>query len=176
LKSPALVVGSEPPVFPPVSAVGCFGERRKRAEEELDKAREELERRAEERTAELSRTNELLEQKIAERKQAEGALHESRELLHAVIDTAPVGINAKDQESRYVLMKRCQAEIYGLTPHQVGGKSPSALVGREYGDYIRALKPRGGLPAWVGDKSPEEALKATGGSLAQLYKDLGYTK
>lgn len=29
---------------------------------------------------------------------------------------------------------------------------------------------------WVGDKSPEEALKATEGSLAKLYKDLGYAK
>ncbi len=30
--------------------------------------------------------------------------------------------------------------------------------------------------AWVGDKSSEEALKATERSLAQLYKDLGYAK
>ncbi len=30
--------------------------------------------------------------------------------------------------------------------------------------------------AWVGDKSPEEALKATEESLAQLFKNLGYAK
>jgi PAS domain S-box-containing protein len=47
---------------------------RKRAEEELQRAHDELEARVEERTAELAEANEDLEQQIAERRQAEERL------------------------------------------------------------------------------------------------------
>jgi signal transduction histidine kinase len=46
---------------------------RKRAEEALQKARDELEKRVEERTVELTKANQTLEQEITERKQAEVA-------------------------------------------------------------------------------------------------------
>ncbi len=52
---------------------------KKRAEAELRQARDELEKRVEERTAELSRTNEKLRQEICERKKAEDALRQSEE-------------------------------------------------------------------------------------------------
>jgi PAS domain S-box-containing protein len=48
---------------------------RKRAEEALRKAHDELERRVEERTAELLEANEQLKQEIEERKRTEQALH-----------------------------------------------------------------------------------------------------
>lgn len=50
---------------------------RKQAEEALQKAHDELELRVEERTAELSESNLLLRQEIAERERAEEALRES---------------------------------------------------------------------------------------------------
>jgi signal transduction histidine kinase len=46
---------------------------RKRAEKELQRARDELEKRVEERTVELTKANQTLEQEITERKQAEVA-------------------------------------------------------------------------------------------------------
>lgn len=52
---------------------------RKQAEEELRRARDELERRVEERTAELSRINAGLEAEIARRKQIERELTAARE-------------------------------------------------------------------------------------------------
>lgn len=58
--------------------------KRKRAEDELHKAYDELERRVEERTAELARTNEALKAEIAERRQAE----ESRRRLLGRLVTA----------------------------------------------------------------------------------------
>jgi PAS domain S-box-containing protein len=54
---------------------------RKRTEEELRVVHEELERRVEERTAELSRINERLEREIIERRQMEGALEGMRSKL-----------------------------------------------------------------------------------------------
>ena len=54
---------------------------RKRGEKELQKARNGLERRVEERTAELSESNRLLRQQISERERAEEALRESEKAV-----------------------------------------------------------------------------------------------
>jgi PAS domain S-box-containing protein len=54
---------------------------RKQAEKELQKARNGLERRVEERTSELSESNRLLRQEIAERERAEEALKESEKAV-----------------------------------------------------------------------------------------------
>jgi signal transduction histidine kinase/CheY-like chemotaxis protein len=53
---------------------------RKRVEEELRRAHHDLERRVEERTAELSRSNELLKREIEERERAEGRLLQTYKL------------------------------------------------------------------------------------------------
>ena len=49
--------------------------KRKRAEEALRQARDELERRVRSRTAELTQANSVLRREIAERQQAEAQLH-----------------------------------------------------------------------------------------------------
>ncbi|HEX9614339.1 MAG TPA: PAS domain S-box protein, partial [Bacteroidota bacterium] len=67
---------------------------RKRMEEELRNARDELEKRVKERTAELRNANGLLEEEIAERKQAEEALLLSR----FCIDKAGIGIFQNDEK------------------------------------------------------------------------------
>jgi len=55
---------------------------RKQAERALREAHDGLERRVEERTAELSESNRLLRQEIAERQKAEEALRESEKAVH----------------------------------------------------------------------------------------------
>jgi PAS domain S-box-containing protein len=62
---------------------------RQRTEEELRQARDELEIRVQERTAELVRTNKQLQREIEERQQAEAAVLESERRLSTLINNLP---------------------------------------------------------------------------------------
>ncbi len=85
---------------------------RKRAEEELRKAHNELERRVEERTAELAKVNDKLRRKIEERKQAE----ESLRISHIEIEQLKDRLQA---ESEYL-----RAEINSTHSHgEIVGES-----------------------------------------------------
>ena len=73
---------------------------RKRAQEELQKAYDELERRVIERTAELATTNEQLRLEIAERKRAEEKLLDSESRYRMLVENAPLGIISGDVQGR----------------------------------------------------------------------------
>ena len=60
---------------------------RKRMEDNLRRARDELEQRVQERTQELAKTNEALKAEIAERTQAEEALRRTQAELRQVVDS-----------------------------------------------------------------------------------------
>ncbi len=78
-------------------AVGVEEDRRVAAEE-LRKAHSELERRVEERTDELARTNEQLRIDIRERKKAEEALWKSEEILRKVFEAIPDMVAVIDRD------------------------------------------------------------------------------
>ncbi len=74
---------------------------RKRVDEKLQRVNKELEKRVQERTAEITKANEALQVEITERKHAEGALKESYEKLQGGIkrnDPCP-GINGRKEGS-----------------------------------------------------------------------------
>ena len=73
---------------------------------------------------------------ITERKRADEELRQSRELLEAVVDGAPVGISTKDEAHRYTFMNRYLADVYGVTREEAVGKTASDLVGPGYGGAI----------------------------------------
>ncbi|MBC8029764.1 MAG: sensor histidine kinase [Pyrinomonadaceae bacterium] len=89
--SPHGVVATRFPNVPSVAAflltslmVGAWGLARRRAEYALQHARDDLETKVQERTADLSRSNDRLQQEINERKQAEEQLNVTSEQLRAL--------------------------------------------------------------------------------------------
>jgi PAS domain S-box-containing protein len=111
----------------------------KRAEADLSRAKQELEQKVEERTAALRESNDYLIAEIAERKQAEIALRDNQQLLRSIIDSVPAMINAKDTESRYIIMNDYQANLYGVTPDQAVGHTAGDMLGEAHGNYIASL-------------------------------------
>ncbi len=101
---------------------------RRAYERVLKEAHDELEARVLERTAELVRANADLQQQIAERRRAEQALQNERNLLRTLIDHLPDLIYVKDLQSRFVLGNRAVATM-------MGASSPEALVGRYDFDF-----------------------------------------
>ena len=101
---------------------------RKRGEEALRKARDELELRVEERTEELRETNTALEAEIADRKKAEEALTlasaYNRKLIEASIDP----LVTIDPEGRI-------SDVNAAT-EQVTGYSRTDLIGSDFSNYF----------------------------------------
>ena len=65
---------------------------RKRAEEELHKAHDEMEHKVKKRTGELLATNEQLTREIGNRKRVEERLRESEAYIKGILNAAPMGI------------------------------------------------------------------------------------
>ncbi|NIO68335.1 MAG: PAS domain-containing protein, partial [Anaerolineae bacterium] len=84
---------------------------RKRAEEALRKAYDELETRVEERTAELAKVNKKLQNQITERQQAEEALEAAHAFRQAIIDGVAEPIMVIGIDYRVRLMNRAAREF-----------------------------------------------------------------
>ena len=89
--------------------------RRETAEQGLKRARNELERRVEERTAELSSSNIALEAGLVECKRVENTLREQQQFLREVVDANPNLIFVKDWNGRFTFVNSAMAALYGTT-------------------------------------------------------------
>lgn len=79
---------------------------------------------------------------VTDLKNRELELERGRRLLRAVIDAVPAMINVKDRESRYLLMNRFQAALYGTTTDTAIGRTAGEIMGADYGDQARAFDRR----------------------------------
>ena len=101
---------------------------RQRAEEALRTAYDELERRVEERTVELSRANSSLTQEIADRERAEVALRNSERLYRQLTEGTRDAIVVADKDSRITLFNPAAHETFGYAEAEVLGQPLAVLM------------------------------------------------
>ncbi|WP_155967541.1 PAS domain S-box protein [Kamptonema formosum] len=110
----------------PVRMIGTVRDvtERRRAQEALKQANEELEIKVEARTAAFRHAIAQLHSEIAERKRIEEQLRNSQEMLQLVMDNIPQLIAWKDRDSAYLGCNRNFARAAGLrSPEDIAGKT-----------------------------------------------------
>jgi PAS domain S-box-containing protein len=113
--------------------------KRRQAEEALQRGRDELERRVEERTAQIQQMVEELRGEIAERIEAEAALRESESKYSALVEGSLIGVYI-EQEGAIRFANDRFAEIHGYTKQEMMGMDSLLMIHPE--DRARVLEIR----------------------------------
>ncbi|MBF0475017.1 MAG: PAS domain S-box protein [Deltaproteobacteria bacterium] len=103
---------------------------RKAAERQLKSYQDHLEMIVGERTAELSRTNEKLENKVIQHQQAEAALRESEEKYRLLVENLQEGIWVIDQHANTTFVNPRMAEMLGYSPAEMVGRHLFSFMDR----------------------------------------------
>jgi len=123
-----------------VSIVGaaCDITERKRAENGLLRARDEMEARVEERTAELKKVVVALEQEVNERKRVELKLRESEERFRSIFDNATIGLYRTTPDGKILMANPTILRMLGYDSFEELSKRNLEEEGFEPG-YSREL-------------------------------------
>ena len=104
-----------------VALIGWFYDAmRKRAQETLEEAQKDLERRVTERTTALQRLNEQLGTEVAERKEAEKALRASETQLRTITDAVPTALLIY-QDTQFCYVNAATEALSGYTQKELLG-------------------------------------------------------
>src|SRR5947199_433693 len=123
---------------------------RKRSEEALRSAHDELDDRVQQRTADLARANGALELEVAERKNAEAGLRESEERYRDLFENANDIIYTHDLEGNYTSINKTCEKIVGYTNEEALKMNIAQVVAPEYLEetwQLLARKTRGKTPS-----------------------------
>jgi len=96
---------------------------RKKAEEELKRAYDELEMRVEQRTSELRKANELLQQEIFQRREAQEALARSEAKYRDLVESANSIILEMDSNGNVTFLNRYAQEFFGYSESEILGRN-----------------------------------------------------
>jgi len=91
---------------------------RQRLKDEVRQARDELEVRVSERTAQLNRNLEMLREEIGSREKAEEALRESEERYRTLFESAPVGIAITTYRGDIIALNHHLCTLQGIAPEE----------------------------------------------------------
>jgi sigma-54 dependent transcriptional regulator, acetoin dehydrogenase operon transcriptional activator AcoR len=115
---------------------------RKRFEDSLKQARDDLELRVKKRTADLLRANEQLREEMDARIKAEQASHETEGRLRAIVETATDSIFIKDQTLKYVFVNPAFRNLVGLPFRSILAKSDGDLFGPDAEVHAKEVEQR----------------------------------
>lgn len=107
---------------PPMARALRYAIERKRAEEELRRARDKLEEHVADRTDALQATNRRLSDEILERRVAERILRRERDFTSAVLDTVDALVVAFDRDGRIFRINRACEQATGYGAEEVNGR------------------------------------------------------
>ena len=110
---------------------------RREAEAALRRAHDELERKVEERTAELRETNAALKDEIEERKRVERALRESQERLSRIIDSAIDAIISVEPDLDITLFNQAAEDIFRCSAEEAECTSLDAFLTESFEALVR---------------------------------------
>ena len=133
-----------------LAALYAIALQRKQREDELQKARGELEQRVEERTAELRK-------EIRERKQTEEVLLETKELLERVFSSIDLMVAYMDTDFNFIRVNRSYAEADDRTPEFFVGKNHFVLYPNEENEAVFRKVVETGEPYFTFEKPFEYA-------------------
>ena len=117
-------------------AIGTVGisrdiSKRKRAEEKLRRAHDDLERIVKERTAELEQANAQLRLEIEERKKAQKEASYEQSLMQTLLNNIPDYVYFKDKNRRFVSASNFFCDLFGCNMEDIIGKKDEDLFPEE---------------------------------------------
>lgn len=121
------------PIYDKGKVIGLLGisrdvSNRKRAEEELRRANDELEQRIDQRTRELLNANDIIGEEIQERKRAEKALGKSEELYRLLVETMNDGVAVIKEDDSFTYINNRFCEMIGYSRDEIIGRQPMEFL------------------------------------------------